>query len=151
MPATNKITATSTMQEKTQIKSKSTNEELYSLIKKISDKNKIAFEQFYDSTIKLCFSQALRITKSEEMAEEVIGDVYMQVWNKAVSYDEQRSGVITWLMMLCRSRALDTIRKRKISIQKNRLVLTLSLNLLPMRRHRIFYRQSNRTAIYTKQ
>ena len=88
-------------------------DELHILLSRIAAKNKTAFEQFYDSTIKLCFSQALRITRSEEMTEEVVSDVYMQVWNKAASYDETRSGVKTWLMMLCRSRALDALRKRK--------------------------------------
>ncbi len=86
---------------------------LRGLLIKISEKDKPAFEQFYDSTIKLCFSQALRITNRKDIAEEVVSDVYMQVWNTAASYDEQRSGALTWLMMICRSRALDALRQRK--------------------------------------
>jgi len=89
------------------------NKRLRSLLTKISAKDKPAFEQFYDSTIKLCFSQALRITNREDIAEEVVSDVYMQVWKTAASYDEKRSGVMTWLMMLCRSRSLDALRQRK--------------------------------------
>ncbi|PCJ88625.1 MAG: RNA polymerase subunit sigma-24 [Thiotrichaceae bacterium] len=89
------------------------NAQLKAFLVKIAGKDKSAFEQFYDSSIKLCFSQAMRITSKEEIAEEVVSDVYMQVWNTAVSYDEQRSGVMTWLMMLCRSRALDALRKQK--------------------------------------
>jgi len=89
------------------------NVQLKALLVKIAAKDKSAFEQFYDSSIKLCFSQAMRITNKDDIAEEVISDVYMQVWNTAVSYDEKRSGVMTWLMMLCRSRALDALRKRK--------------------------------------
>jgi len=89
------------------------NKQLQGLLVKVSSKNKPAFEAFYDSTIKRCFSQALRITNREDMAEEVISDVYMQVWKNAASYDDERSGVMTWLMMICRSRALDILRQRK--------------------------------------
>ena len=96
-----------------QSKSKRLNDQLSVLLIKVSDKNKSAFEQFYDSTIKLCFSQALRITNREDIAEEVVSDVYVQVWNKAANFDESRSGAMTWLMMLCRSRALDAVRHRK--------------------------------------
>jgi RNA polymerase sigma-70 factor (ECF subfamily) len=89
------------------------NEQLQSMLCSISDKDRSAFEQFYDRTIKLCFSQALRITRKTDIAEEVVSDVYLQVWNRAASYDDQRSGVMTWLMMLCRSRALDALRRHK--------------------------------------
>jgi RNA polymerase sigma-70 factor (ECF subfamily) len=102
-------------QQTRQIQSESMqlNVQLCGLLKRISNNDKLAFEQFYDSTIKLCFSQAMRITQKEDIAEEVISDVYMQVWNIATSYDKERSGAMTWLMMLCRSRALDALRKRK--------------------------------------
>lgn len=83
------------------------------LLVRIAAKDRTAFEQFYDNSIALCFSQAMRITNKEDIAEEVISDVYMQVWNTAISYDEKRSGVMTWLMMICRSRAMDALRKRK--------------------------------------
>ena len=96
-----------------QSESERINDQLSVLLIKISDKDISAFEQFYDNTIKLCFSQALRISNREDIAEEVVSDVYMQVWNKAASYDEARSGAMTWLMMLCRSRALDAVRYRK--------------------------------------
>ena len=100
-------------QEKIQSESQRLNDKLRNLLRKISDKDKSAFEHFYDQTIILCFSQALRIAKRDDIAEEIVSDVYMQVWNKASSYDKKRSGVMTWLMMLCRSRALDALRKRK--------------------------------------
>lgn len=108
------ISQSDTEQHETiQSESKRLNGKLCKLLSKISAKDKTAFERFYDQTITLCFSQALRISRRDDIAEEVVSDVYMQVWNKASSYDEQRSGVMTWLMMICRSRALDALRKRK--------------------------------------
>ena len=102
-------------QNKQLVQSDSTrlNGRLKVLLAKIAGKDKLAFEQFYDNSIKLCFSQAMRITNRKDIAEEVTSDVYMQVWNTAESYDDKRSGVMTWLMMLCRSRALDALRRRK--------------------------------------
>lgn len=98
---------------KTQSESMRLNLRLQELLVKVADKNKPAFEQFYDDTIKLCFSQAFRITKKQDIAEEVVSNVYMQVWRQAASYDGSRSAVMTWLMMLCRSRALDALRQHK--------------------------------------
>ncbi len=89
------------------------NQQLRVFLNRIVNKDKPAFERFYDSTIQLCFSQALRVTKKQDIAEEVVSDVYMQVWNRAASYDDTRSSVMTWLMMICRSRALDALRQRK--------------------------------------
>ncbi|WP_295990980.1 sigma-70 family RNA polymerase sigma factor [Rugamonas sp.] len=55
-------------------------------------------------------AMAMQVTRSHEAAEEVVQDVFMYVWLNAASYDASRSGIMTWMMMLCRSRALDHLR-----------------------------------------
>ena len=53
----------------------------------------------------------LRITQKMEIAEEVVSDVYLQVWRQADRFDSTRGNALAWLTVLCRSRALDTVRK----------------------------------------
>jgi RNA polymerase sigma-70 factor (ECF subfamily) len=54
---------------------------------------------------------ARRICSDAALAEEVIEDAYMQVWNNAARYDAGRGVVLAWLLMMVRSRALDALRR----------------------------------------
>jgi len=83
------------------------------LLSAIQAKDKNAFNILYDETINRVYSLALKITRADDLAEEVVGDVYLQVWKQAKQFDNSKSGVIGWLMLLCRSRALDLLRKQK--------------------------------------
>jgi RNA polymerase sigma-70 factor (ECF subfamily) len=55
---------------------------------------------------------ALRITGDAADAEEVLGDVFAQVWRDAGRFDPSRGSVASWLVTITRSRALDTVRAR---------------------------------------
>ena len=86
---------------------------LRDLLEKTAQRDQRAFEQFYDATISRVYGLALRIVKAPEIAEEVVSDVYLQVWNQASRFDSQRGSPLAWLMVMCRSRALDTLRRGK--------------------------------------
>ena len=58
----------------------------------------------------------MRITQQIDIAEEVVGDVYLQVWRQADRFDPARGNALAWLTILCRSRALDTLRKNKAAL-----------------------------------
>lgn len=70
-----------------------------------------ALGTFYDATIGRVFGFALRIVRQREAAEEVAEDVYMQVWQQAGRFDANRGKPLTWLLTICRSRALDYLRR----------------------------------------
>ena len=88
-------------------------ENLESLIAHIGSGDEVSLERLYDATVNRVYSLALKIVNKPELAEEVVGDVYMQVWKKAQSYDATRLAAIGWLLMICRSRALDKLRREK--------------------------------------
>ena len=46
-------------------------------------------------------------------AEEVVCDAYVQAWRTAAHFDPGRGSVLAWLLMMCRSRALDLLRQRR--------------------------------------
>ncbi len=92
--------------------------ELLDLIKAVQAGDRAAFGRLYDTTVQYMFGLALRITRQRELAEEVISDLYLQVWQQAGSYSPERGKVIAWLSVLCRSRALDTLRRDNSGIRQ---------------------------------
>lgn len=71
-----------------------------------------ALGQFYDATVSRVYGVALRIVRTPELAEEVVSDVYMQVWRDAARYDASRGKVLGWLLIIARTRSLDLLRKQ---------------------------------------
>jgi RNA polymerase sigma-70 factor (ECF subfamily) len=66
----------------------------------------------YDRYKVILFGLTLRILNSREEAEDVLQEVFLQVWKRAADFDEQRGKAFTWLVTLTRSRAIDRLRSR---------------------------------------
>lgn len=84
-----------------------------SLIKQVADGDQSALTTLYDSTSRLVFGLILRIVSDRATAEEVLLDVYTQVWRQASSYDSTRGAPLAWIMTIARSRAIDRLRSGK--------------------------------------
>lgn len=86
---------------------------LEALLAVIAQRDEAAFARFYDATSARAYGLILRITRVVALAEEVMADVYLQVWQQAQRFDPTRGNALAWLFMLCRSRALDQLRRRE--------------------------------------
>lgn len=82
------------------------------LLARIAARDQAALADFYDATSGRAYALALRVTGQTPAAEEVVSDVYFQVWQQAERYDAARGRVLAWLLTICRSRALDWLRRR---------------------------------------
>jgi RNA polymerase sigma-70 factor (ECF subfamily) len=71
-----------------------------------------ALADLYDATSPLLFSLARRIVGEDGAAEDVVVEVYTQVWEQAGTYRRERGTPTGWLVMLARSRAIDWRRAR---------------------------------------
>lgn len=90
------------------------NAELTLLVKAIATQHDdAALSQLYDQTVGQVYRLAHAMTGNADDAEEIVCDVYLQVWQRASQYDEKRGPVIAWLMVNCRSLALDLLRRRR--------------------------------------
>ncbi|MEO1348079.1 MAG: sigma-70 family RNA polymerase sigma factor [Cyanobacteria bacterium J06635_15] len=83
------------------------------LIRQIIERDQTALSQLYDRYARVMYALAFKMLGSVEEAEEVVLDVFSQVWRDAHRYDASRSRVDAWLFMITRSRALDRLRKRQ--------------------------------------
>lgn len=83
------------------------------LIARMIVRDEAALGEIYDATAGRVYALALRITGLSQAAEEVVSDVYFQIWQQAQRYDPARGTVLTWLLTICRSRALDSLRRRE--------------------------------------
>lgn len=69
-----------------------------------------AFASLYDKFSPILFGLLLRILHSRTEAEDVLQEVFLQVWQQARAYDSSRGRAFTWMVTLARSRAIDRLR-----------------------------------------
>jgi RNA polymerase sigma-70 factor (ECF subfamily) len=80
------------------------------LLLRLLKKDVGAFEQLYDRHSRLVYGLVLRILQQASTAEEVVQDVFLQLWRNAAHYDSSRGSFVPWLCTLARNRALDQLR-----------------------------------------
>jgi RNA polymerase sigma-70 factor, ECF subfamily len=80
------------------------------LIRRMAGGDREAFAAFYDRYSSLAFSMIRRILPQPAEAEEVLQEVFWQSWTEADRYDRRRGTPEAWVLMRCRSRAIDRLR-----------------------------------------
>ena len=88
--------------------------DLNSLISRVAAGDQLAMAALYDTSHRVVYGLVLRILSEHAAAEEVLLDVYMQVWRQAHSYDAQRGSPMAWMLTIARSRALDRLRSGRL-------------------------------------
>jgi RNA polymerase sigma-70 factor, ECF subfamily len=92
-----------------QVSAQSINQAAY-LIQQIAKQDREAFGQLYDRSSSLVFSLAMRMLKVRSDAEDLLQEVFVQVWRQAVNYSADRGSPEAWIINIARSRAIDKIR-----------------------------------------
>ncbi len=77
------------------------------LVHAIARGDQEAFASLFDRYNSTLLGFLIRILNSKAEAEDVLQEVFVQVWQQAARYDETRGRVFTWMVTIARSRALD--------------------------------------------
>lgn len=80
------------------------------LLSAVARRDERAFAALYDQYSSILFGLLLRILRSRPEAEDVLQEVFLQVWQQAAAFDPARGRPFTWLVTLTRSRAIDRLR-----------------------------------------
>lgn len=82
-------------------------------IQQIQRGNRVALGELYDRATPVLFPLALRIVGERAAAEDVLQQVWLQVWRSADRYDARRGSVLAWLVRITRTRAIDWRRSHQ--------------------------------------
>ena len=89
------------------------------LIRRILNGDDTALGTLYDRYSRLVYSVSLRILRDTGAAEEVLQDIFHQLWRVAGSFDFARGSLSSWLMVMARNRSIDRLRRRGLTAAEN--------------------------------
>jgi RNA polymerase sigma factor (sigma-70 family) len=86
-------------------------QELAQLISRCALGDRTAFARLYDLTSGHLFAVVLRIQRDRALAEDLLQEVYVNVWRAMGSFDAAQSQPMTWLTSVARNKAIDSLRR----------------------------------------
>ncbi|HKK44806.1 MAG TPA: sigma-70 family RNA polymerase sigma factor [Balneolaceae bacterium] len=92
------------------------------LMRRIKQRDADALEELYDLYKRLLFGMVVSIVKKREESEDVLQEIFVKIWNKADSFNEERGNVYSWIVTLARNKAIDRIRSKGYKTQQKQSV-----------------------------
>jgi RNA polymerase sigma-70 factor (ECF subfamily) len=80
------------------------------LLARIAKRERRAFEELYTRYANILYATAMKFLKQDADAQDVVQDVFIQIWDKANLYDPAKGKPLTWALTLTRNRSIDRIR-----------------------------------------
>jgi len=95
------------------------------LVSAIRAGDQSAMAALYDRYSSVVYSIALRVLGDTGAAEDVLQDVFMQLWRSPSAFDASRGNLGAWLAVITRNRSIDTLRKRRPQYDLEEVVLSV--------------------------
>jgi len=95
---------------------KDANARLEALLGRCGVGDRRAFAELYDLTRSKLFAVSLRIVRERHIAEEVLQDCFVNIWNNAANYAAVKSAPMTWMTAIVRNRSLDIVRRPLVEV-----------------------------------
>jgi RNA polymerase sigma-70 factor (ECF subfamily) len=99
------------------------------LLDRVRQSDRQAMAQIFDRYGGMVYSVALRVLKDSGQAEDVMQEVFFQLWKRPDGFVEGRGSLAGWLLVLARNRAIDQVRRRKPTDSPDDVVLVARSNL----------------------
>ncbi len=82
------------------------------LVLKLKEGSKDAFDVLYDNYSTALFGIISRVVNSEELAQDVLQDVFVKIWKNIARYDHSKGTIFTWMLNIARNSAIDATRSK---------------------------------------
>jgi RNA polymerase sigma-70 factor, ECF subfamily len=99
------------------------------LVAAVRARNQDAMAQLYDRYSGVVYSVALRVLGETAAAEDVLQEIFMQLWRNPGSFDASRGNLAPWLAVIARNRAVDVLRKRRPQSEVSETLLAIEPDL----------------------
>ncbi len=99
------------------------------LLGKIAQGDEDAMAVIFDRYSKVVYSVSLRVLRDPSAAEDVLQEIFMQIWRKPEGFLSTRGSLGGWLAVVARNRSIDLIRRRKPSDSVDDIALASNFNL----------------------
>lgn len=99
------------------------------LVSGIRSGDQRAMTELYDRYSPLVYSVALRVLGDTGNAEDVLQEVFMQLWRNPDLFDASRGNLGAWLTVIARNRAIDALRRRKPDTDIEDVILSVSYDM----------------------
>ncbi len=100
------------------------------LILEMQKGNEKAFSRIYTLYAKALFGIIFNIVRDEDLAEEVLQDVFIKIWDKRDSYSIKKGRFFTWILNIARNAAIDATRSKAFRNSKKNLDATNFVDIL---------------------
>jgi RNA polymerase sigma-70 factor (ECF subfamily) len=87
-------------------------DDISALLHRIANKDRAAFAEVYRATSAKLYGIILRILRRRDIADEVLQEVYVKIWERAGDFRPERASPMSWMAAIARNRALDEIRRK---------------------------------------
>ena len=88
-----------------------------------------AMAQLYDRYSPVVYSVALRVLADTGAAEDVLQEVFLQLWRNPAAFDSNRGSLGAWLAVIARNRAIDALRKRKPESDADEVIIAVNIDI----------------------
>lgn len=99
------------------------------LLQRIRRGDEGAMAELYDRFSAVVFSAALRVLSEASQAEDVLQEVFLQLWRNPSAFDANRGSLAAWLAVIARHRAIDHLRRRRPETDFEEVVLSVDPGL----------------------
>jgi RNA polymerase sigma-70 factor (ECF subfamily) len=83
------------------------------LVARIRAGEQDALSDLYDRYSSVVYGVALRVLQNAAAAEDIVQDIFLQLWRKPDAFDSSRGSLVAWLAVIARHRAIDRLRQRR--------------------------------------
>lgn len=91
------------------------------MLARCAKKDETALEEIYRLASAKLYGMCLALVKRGDVAEDLLQECFLKIWERAGSYNPAKGAGMTWMMSIVRNRALDHLRSTRVKIEQSSL------------------------------